>query len=190
VDLMNQDSMGTDTEVYSDTEENTPLPVGVHPADMSEAVLPGFGNNAPVPQDSVGNKYSRTTPAWDVDNVDATAVFERSAHDFTARVVVVDINNGGTAVACNRVKGRKAVTLSVPALLSTGAAPLGVLYGPTEDAVQQPASVPMNVLNVGDSITIATEAQIWVAPIPGNATGAVQVIEELNPTGGALGTGV
>lgn len=191
---MNQDTMGRDTEVYTDTEQYTPLPPGVHPNDPSEIIAPGFGDNAAAPPDTVGNRYSTGAPPWQTANADATPTFERAAHDFSVQVVVANAGtNGGTAIAAGRTKGRKAVTLAVPALLSNGVAPLGVVYGPTQDQCE--ANAPgvgqglMPVLNPGDSVTIATEAQVFIGVIPGNATGAVQVTEEINPPGGALGTG-
>jgi hypothetical protein len=185
-DISDQDSMGTDTNVA-----NVMLPIGVHPNDPGEPVVPGFGTNAAAPPDTVGNRYSTGAPPWKVENSEATPVFERASHDFSANVIVANSNsNGGTAVAAGRVKGRKAVTLSVPATLSTGlATPAGVVWGPTEDSVQQPAGTFMPVLNVGDSVTIATEAHVYVGVIPGQPTGYVQVVEEINPPGGALGTG-
>jgi hypothetical protein len=185
------DTMGTNTEVYTDTERHTQLPPGVHPNDPSEPIAPGFGDNAAAPPDTVGNRYTTGAPPWKTDNADATPTFERASHDFSANVIIPNTQGTGTgwAVACGRTKGRKSVTLSVPTTLSTGATPLGVVWGATEDAVQQPAGTAMPVLNPGDSITINTEAQIFVGVIPGNATGAVQVVEEINPPGGALGTG-
>lgn len=181
--ILDQDTMGDDTQV-SDPE----LPVGVHPNDASEPVAPGFGRgDQMVPDDTVGNRYTTGAPPWETSNAEATPVFERASHDFTVQVVQVNALPVGFAIAAGRTKGRKAVTLSVPSLLSNGAAPLGVVYGPTQDAVEGPGLLA--VLNVGDSVTIATEAQIFIGCIPGNNSGVCQVLEEINPPGGALGTG-
>lgn len=172
--------MGTDTNV-----SNPALPIGVHPMDPSEELVPGFGNNRPVPADTPGSRYSTGAPPWKTDNDEAVPVFQRSAHDASVQIIVPS-SATGPAVAVGRQKGRQAVTLTVPTLLASGAAPLGVLYGFTEDAVQAGGNA-CGILNVGDSRTISTEAPIWVAVIPGNATGAVEVLVEYNPPGGSLG---
>jgi hypothetical protein len=175
-------SLGANTQV-------APLPAGVHPTDPSETMSPDFGTNRAAPPDTPGSRYTTGKPPWQVQNSDALPVFQRSASDWTVKIVVVNSSqNGGTAIAVGRQRGRVSVTLSVPTLLPNGTVPLGVVFAPTEDEVQAGANAG-GVLNPGDSVTIYSEAQVYVGVIGAAASGAVQVKVEFNPPGGALGGG-
>ena len=166
--------------------EVAPLPPGVHPNDPSELLGPNFGGHGPAPQDTPGNRYTTGLPPWKVENSAATPVFQRASHDWTVKIIKVDSNNGGTAVACGRQKGRQSVTLLVPTLLPDGTTPAGVVYAPTEDEVQAGSNAG-GILNPGDSVSIATEGPVYVGVIGAATSGAVQVTIESTPPGGALG---
>lgn len=172
-------SLGADTLVAP--------PTGVHPNDLSEPLGPGFGSGAPTPPDTAGDRFTTGKPPWKTANKDATPVFERASHDFTVQIVAVNSAiEGGTAIACGRQKGRKSVTLSVPTVLPSGVVPFGVTFAPDQDAVQAGINAA-GVLNPGDSVTINTEAPVWLGLIGANLTGWCQVVIEYNPPGGALG---
>jgi hypothetical protein len=156
------------------------LPAGVHPKDRAEPVGPGFGSNNPVPADQPIGAYKLGTAPFSTDNDEALATFTRASSDWSARIVVVDANAAGTAIVAGRRKGRTAVVLSVPTTLGTGATPLGVIVGPTEDDV---LSYLGYVLNVGDSLTLETEGPVYAGLISGKTTGAVQAVEFFNPPG-------
>jgi hypothetical protein len=166
------------------------LPVGVHPLDAAVPVTPGVhpDHDLPLPAENADTNYVTGRPAFDRDNSEAVPTFQRSAHDWSSRVIWVDANSGGTAIAGGRMPGRVDITLAVPLLLSNGVAPLGVVYGPTEADVQAAqigqGSGLVPCLNPGDSITLYTEASVYVGLIGTNATGAVQVTQHFNPPGG------
>lgn len=162
-----------------------PLPPGVHPYDPAEVISSEFGRNYPVPSERAEPAQPNTgKPAFSTENWQAIPVFQRGSKVAKVQIVVVNANNGGTAIGCGRVPGRVSVTLSVPTALADGSAPLGVIWGFSEDAVQQ--GTQYGILNPADSVTLTTEAPIYLGLIPGNATGACQVIEEINPPAGAV----
>jgi hypothetical protein len=76
----------------------------------------------------------------------------------------------------------------VPTTLPNGNAGVGCLFGPDEDQLQQGLNAA-GVLNPGDSVTINTEAPVYIGCIGAAATGDVQAVVEFNPPGGGLGTG-
>jgi hypothetical protein len=164
-------SLGSNTQV-------APLPPGVHPNDPGEVLGPNFGAAAAAPPDTAGDRYGIGRPPWNIKNPDAVAVFQRASSDWTVKIVKVSAaQNGGTAIAVGRQKGRQSVTLTVP---------LGVIFAPTEDEVQAGTNAG-GVLNPGDSVTIATEGPVQIGCIGAAASGAVQVVVEYNPPGGSLG---
>jgi len=168
-------------ETMTDALANDVLPPGVAPEDPSVPYGPGdrLPNDSPVGEDGA-QAYSTRPPAFPVNNPRALPVYQRAASDWTGRVVTVDSNNGGTALAVGRVKGRDAVTIWVPSTLPNGTTPNGVIIGPSEDEVQQGLNSGI-VLNPGDSISIRSEAAVWVGLIGANTSGACQVMQEFNP---------
>jgi hypothetical protein len=172
------------TDTFDPLTGGVPLPPGVHPYDPS---VPYMGGEVlepqPIPQDTPGDKFTTGTQAFPIENGQALPVFQRAAEDWSVRIIKVNANSGSTAVAVGRQKGRQAATLSVPTLLPDGTVPLGVIFGPTEDEVQAGGNAG-GILNPGDSVTINTEAPIFLGVIPGNATGACQVVIEFNPAVG------
>lgn len=161
------------------------LPVGVDPMDRSEVLTRHIDRNLPHPEETGRNEYETGRRPYGRENWEAIPVYQRAAANVRVRVVIANVNiNGGTAIACNRVPGRQSVTLSVPSKLADGTVPLGVVWGSSEGDLQGPSGLDAGILNPGDSVTIATEAQIWLGVIPSQSTGAAQVIELLNPPGG------
>lgn len=164
-------------------ETNRDLPVGVHPLDRAEPTHGqlAFGTASPASADTM-TAYTPGRKPFATDNPNALGVFQRASADWSARVIVVDASmSGGTAQATGRQRGRVSVTLSVPATLADGSTPLGVLFAPTEDAVQAGGNA-CGLLNVGDSVTLYTEASVWLGVIGANATGACMVLAEFNAT--------
>lgn len=153
------------------------LPPGVHPSDPSVPWDGGrLDEDLTVPLDTFGQKYDKGQKPWGTGNGDALPVWERASHDFTADTITVTVS---TQIV-GRQPGRKNVTLSVAA---TGVN--GVIFAPTQGEVDQLAGI---TINPGESRTISTEAPVWAGPLSGNSTGTVQVMCEINPPGGSLGS--
>jgi hypothetical protein len=166
-----------------------PLPPGVHPGDPSEHVSSDFGTNYPVPTEKAAPAQPRTgRRPYDVENWQAIPVYQRASAQADVRTIVVNQGtNGGTALACGRQKGRIRVSLAVPSKLPDGTTvPNGVTFAFDEGSVQQGGNGSPGVLNLGDSVTIETEAPIWLGLIGANTTGACMVVTEVNPAGGGL----
>jgi hypothetical protein len=160
------------------------LPPGVDPYDRSVVLAGHIDANAVAGPDQ-GQAYTTGRPPYSKDNWEALPVFQRSAKNWSVRVVVVDASNGGTSIAASEQKGRISITMSIPAKLADGVTvPNGVTFSPNEGDLQGPGSTDCGVLNSGDSVTIETEGQVYVGLIGGNTTGAVMVITTNNPPSG------
>ena len=164
------------------------IPPGVHPHDRSIAVgdLERYSDN-PVHHDTAGNRYTTGRKHFGIDNGEAVPVFERSSSNFTAGSTQVNSSNGGTSIVAGRVLGRKSMTIWVPTTWTnpsgTSTSPNGVVFGETEGELQSGGGAQ---LNPGDSITLDTEAPIWIGLIPGKTSGVVQYMATYNPAGGEL----
>jgi hypothetical protein len=160
------------------------LPPGVDPYDRSVVLAGHIDANAVTAPDQ-GQAYQTGHKPYPKDNWEALPVFQRAAKNFTVRIVVVDANAGGTAIAASEQKGRQSITMSIPTLLADGVtAPNGVTFSANEGDLQGAASNDCGILNPGDSVTIETEAKVYVGLIGANTTGAVMVITTNNPPGG------
>jgi hypothetical protein len=162
--------------------------IGAEYADDLATPLDQVNITSPIQLDHAGNLYQTGGKRWAVDNGDALAVYERGAGSFTAGNIVVNTYNGGTSIVVGRQKGRKNVTISVPATYTasdgTSSTPNGVAIAETEGELQL-----INggfQLNPGDSITISTEAPVWAGLLPGKTIGILQYLVEYNPTGNDL----
>jgi hypothetical protein len=170
------------THPHSEDEEGSSvsnLPSGIHPLDPSVPYVSGdLDSNNPVgvPQEKAGNKFKTGQPSFNTDSEDALAVFQRASQAWSGN----SYSLSGAQPIVGRQKGRIEVHIWVS---STSA--LGVQIAPSASEVE--ATVGEIILNPGDSITLATEAPVWAAPIPGNATGSVNVVVIFNPAGGPLG---
>jgi hypothetical protein len=147
-------------------------------------------HNRPVPQDTFGDHFRRGAKRFATDNGAAIPTFERASHDFTTGQTYVGTSNGGIAIIVGRQSGRKSVTVAVPKSYYNMAgtlvtSPIGVVVGQTEGELQAPGGGLQ--LLAGDSITIQTEAPIWVGLLTGQTTGFCQWCVEYNPAGGELG---
>lgn len=141
----------------------------------------------PTGHDEPGNRYRTGAGDWHTENPLAFATFERSAHDFFANSYTLGTNQQAFQVV-GRSPGRKAVTLYVPSTLyasgGTTSTPVGVMVSDDEGKAQASDGVQ---LITGASLTIATEAEVWVGLLPGQTTGFVCVVAEVNLPGGAIG---
>jgi hypothetical protein len=158
------------------------LPPGVHPFDPSVAVGPGgtMPTDNAAPHDTAGDRWTAGRKGFGTDNAAALATFQRASEFWSARVVSVDANSGGTAQVVGRQRGRTNVTIWVPSLLPNGATPLGVILAPTEGEAQAGGNSGI-VLLPGDSLTITTEAPVFAGLIPGNASGYCQCVVTFDP---------
>ena len=165
-------SPGPDGEVVA------PFLPGQHPFDQSTPSQ--FPGDAPVPANEGPIAYQRGFQRFSIDNGEGTlATYQRAAHDFTSGLTTITPAQGPLQIA-NRQKGRESVTLSVPSTATYGVAFAG------SAGELQGAATPA-VLNPGDSLTIASEASVWISVIGSNATGTVQYLTLYNPAGGELG---
>jgi hypothetical protein len=147
-------------------------------------------HNRPVPQDVFGDHFKRGAKRFSTDNGAAIPTFERAAHDFTTGQTYTGTANGGISIIVGRQAGRKSVSIAVPKSYYNMAgtlvtSPIGVVVGQTEGELQ--AAGGGYQLLAGDSMTITTEAPIWVGLLPGQTTGFCQWLVEYNPAGGELG---
>lgn len=160
-------------------------PPGVSPADRSEPLGPNFGETAPVREAPTTPQGRKGTAPYGTENYESLQVFERSSDQWDSYLWSIDPKqNGGTVQVAGRQKGRKSVTLSVPTALPNGWTPVQVIFASTEDGAQN--QINGAILNPGDSVTIYTEAQVYIGLASGETTGFVQVITESNPAGGGL----
>ena len=150
--------------------------------------LDTFDGDQAVPEDVLSPAV--LGDAFQVENPDAFAVFERAAHDWQPNVIIVPAAAGASALLSGRVRGRKNITISVPTSYtppggSGSITPAGVLIGTDQGQVQNFNGYQ---LNAGDSVTIASEGPVYVGPISGaSSVGVAQFIEEVNNPGGNLG---
>jgi hypothetical protein len=158
----------------------TVLPQGVHPHDASVPLTPGvpIDSNALPGEGHLGPQGERRRPPWDVENEEALAVYQRSAHDWSARQFTVNSTSGPIQIA-GRLRGCLSTVIWVP----TSAAH-GCVIDPTEGAIQAGAGV---TLSPGDSIELPTEGAVWAGVIVGQTSGTVYVVRFFNPPGGGLG---
>jgi len=166
-----------------DYEAPYPRIPGESPDDRT-APSPNPGD-APVPADRSPHGAPTTgSRPFTTENAQAVPVFERAASDFTAQTFVVS----GPIRIVGRTPGRTSVTLAVPATDALGNAVNGIVFGETEGELQGDTPSGMAFLLAGMSVTIVTEAPVWVAPIPGGTSpGTVMAILTFNPAGGSLG---
>lgn len=147
-------------------------------------------HNRPVPQDVFGDHFTRGNKRFGTDNGRAVPMFQRASHDFTTGQTYTGTANGGISIIVGRQAGRKSVTIDVPNSYYNMAgtlvtSPIGVTVGQTEGELQGPGGGIQ--LLAGSSVTIETEAPIWVGLLPGQTTGFCQWVVEYNPAGGELG---
>jgi hypothetical protein len=157
------------------------LPTGVHPRDMAvtgEAVA--LATDSPVGPDTPDQLWSPGRKGFPTDNREAVGVFQRCSEFWSARVVVVDANAGGTAEVAGRQRGRSSIKIWVPTTLPNGTTPAGVIIAPTQGEVQAGGNSGV-VLNAGDSITLRTEAPVFAGLLGNNSTGYCQCVVEFDP---------
>lgn len=161
--------------------QTEPLPQGVHPRDNSVPWGQGGHEESPVPADTpAGLQASRGSKPWAAKPHEALGVFQRSSQQWATDFVALSANSGPREI--NGQKGRTSVTLWVPTTQLDGVTPvtIGVIVAPTVGEVSQGIGV---IVNVGDSIEITTEADIWIGPPKGQTTGFCQYMQFINPAG-------
>jgi hypothetical protein len=158
------------------------IPGGVHPGDASTA-----SEHGPAPYDEEKPQQHRPgRKPWDTANEEALPVNQRASRDWGPGTCYVSTGgvNSGVSIVVGRQKGRSSITIWVPSLMPNGVAPLGVLIAADPSALQtQGVPTDVVVLNVGDSVTIASEGAVWAGVIGANASGACQFIQTTNPLG-------
>lgn len=150
------------TDTASQMAVTAELPPGVHPMDPS-----GTPEPSPVGTD-IGQAWTPGEKPFGVPNARAVPVWERATTNFAVKA----LNVTTTLPAAGRLVGRRSVSLWVP-----GTASQGVQFSSDRGSVDSGAGVP---LNPGDSITIGSEAAVYVGPIDGQTSGTVYVLDLYN----------
>lgn len=157
---------------------DTGLPPGAHPMDQAGPDEWELG------QEKSGAPYKRGRKPFADSNAEAFQVFERSASHFRTGVIAINSNEGGTAQVVGRQPGRVRLILWIPTTnIVVGGVlvtpPNGVLFAATEGEMQ--GLFNGSIINVGDSVSIESEASVHVGLIPGATVGYVQYLDLFNP---------
>lgn len=118
--------------------------------------------------------HEAASSVFDTINEQAIPVVQRAASSFLARQFTV---SGDPAALVGRRRGRRYVALSCPGTVTVGgvgSTPKGFSWSHNRNDLT--VGIGFQV-NPGDSVTIDSEADVWVAALPGNTTGTVQYIE-------------
>ena len=187
-------NLGSDTDVLEEVSGHLESTAGEYFADQmpDDLTFPEpIPGGSPVPLESRElTPYRRGMRQFATSNGEAVATFERASSDWSSGAVYLSSANMGVGPiqVVGRQKGRKSTTLIVPAKDAQGNAPNGCIIASTQGELQgSGAGAEVYVLNVGDSVTIPSEAGVWAQVIPGNTTGYVQFVSVYNPPGGELG---
>lgn len=168
---------------FSVDVDGVPIPPGVHPGDATALVRPGWDSNQPVTQDQPGNKYNTGSAPWSTDNDKAVPVYQRQDHDWTTGHLTLT-QTGAVVTIVSRQAGRGPITLAVPATMDGVAVVGGLVVGPDQGDVANGGGW---TLNIGDSMTIPSEASVYARLPSGASSGSIQWFATLNPAGGGLG---
>ena len=120
---------------------------------------------------------------FNVDNQQAIPVFERA----TASAKSISQGISTSIMIYGRHRGRKSVILTAPVTITTlsgSTSPNGFQFSDDRAVVEANAGFQ---LNPGDSFEWSSEAEIWVAPLPGKTSGYVQACEFFSAFGGPAG---
>lgn len=178
-------------EVNHPTHQAEPAGLLIEPIEIIDRTVPyALDPGAPMrdldlttPVPAAGNRreYETGMKRWGTDNAEAIHVFERASSDFTAESIYVSSNSYGFQLV-GRVKGRKSVTIWVPTsytnAVGTVVSSTGVVIAEVQGKAEQGNGIQ---LNPGDSISISTEAPIYVGLLPGQTVGNCQYVVEYNP---------
>lgn len=131
--------------------------------------------------DELKDRAKIVSSRFDTVNEQAVPVFERAASSFTVKQFTV--TNEAQALVGRR-RGRKYVALSCPGTVTVGgvgSTPKGFAFSHTRSDLDVGIGFQMNP---GDSVEIDSEAEVYVAALPGNTTGTVQYLECYNVLAG------
>jgi hypothetical protein len=119
---------------------------------------------------------------FDVVNEEAIPVYERASSAFSAKQFTVSAT---PVQMVGRRRGRKYVALSCPGTVTTSGVgpttPKGFAWSHERSDLDVGIGFQMNP---GDAVEIDSEAEIYVAALPGNTTGVVQYLEVYNVLAG------
>lgn len=164
---------------------DTMLPPGVHPHDRRESETDWQG---PAPEHPAGGPPRGKAP-FRTSPGQAMGVFQRAATNWTCGTIRVHSGQSQATRVVGRRAGRTHITLWVPTKALVGGTLVTVAAGVTIATTTGDALNDAGIaLNVGDSITLPTEASVYVSNLPGEDTGIVQWAEFYNPETAAPGT--
>ena len=118
---------------------------------------------------------------FDVVNEQAVPVYERASSAFSAQQFTVSAT---PVQMIGRRRGRKYVALSCPSTITAGgvgSTPKGFAWS------HERSNLDVGIgfqINPGDSVEIDSEAEVYVAALPGNTSGVVQYLECYNVLAG------
>ena len=122
-----------------------------------------------------------TSSRFNVTNEQAVPVTERATSSYSAKQFTVSAT---PMMMIGRRRGRRLIALSCPGTVTTGgvgATPKGFAFSFSRNDLD--AGIGFQV-NPGDAVTLESEAEIWVAALPGNTTGVVQYIDVFDSLAG------
>lgn len=157
------------------------LPPGVHPMDPATV---GAADATAAPQDTPGARHNGTgKPPFHTETSSALGVFQRKNHDFTANTFILSAGTPALEVI-GRQKGRGTTYVSCPSVASV-AGSVGFIVGPSEAEVLN--GVGGVAVYPGESVTIESEAPVWIGLLAGQTSCICRVVSSYNPPGGGLG---
>jgi hypothetical protein len=159
----------------------TVLPPGVHPTDRRASPSDWSGPPQPAPSTYTGGREPFSVP-----NARAMGVWQRATRTWTPRAVRV----GQTPVKLvGRKRGRLKVSLWVPKTVVVSGVVVTVTHGVLVAASAGEASQFAGaVLNVGDSLTVPSEASVYAIALPTQVVGFVQYADYFNPSASSPGS--
>jgi hypothetical protein len=122
-----------------------------------------------------------TSSRFNVTNEQAVPVTERATSSYSAKNFTIGAD---PVMMIGRRRGRRTIAISCPGTVTkagTGTTPKGFMFSFGRNDLDTGIGFQVNP---GDSVTIDSEAEIWVAPLPGNTTGVVQYLETFDALAG------
>lgn len=130
-----------------------------------------------------GGEY-HPSDAFTIAHAESVPTWERATTEWTGTPTIVGQN---PVTLVGRRRGRRAVNLWVPTAYVTTTAGAFTVLG--VQIARSPSELAANSglqLNPGDSITLGTEAPVYVQALPGQTSGVVFFTELYNDLGGPL----
>ena len=122
-----------------------------------------------------------TSSRFNATNEQAVPVTQRATSSYSAMQFTVSAT---PTMMIGRRRGRRYLSLSCPGTVTAagvGSTPKGFAFSFSRNDLD--AGIGFQV-NPGDAVTLDSEAEIWVAALPGNTTGLVQYVDVFDTLAG------